>query len=261
MTDYLKPLPANEVAAWYYRLAASIAKNKIQGTEPLASMFLKQWLNNRNKKTIFKFNAPSYLKQSKSIIEVQDYHHDVFLTVKKARVGKLKKWAGVIPRLQGINGYTKWQGAGILSMEYQSLCDIAPTLIEIIRIKNSGNEAERDLLTSLRGFQLKSKITLRGKKLPDNLIQLNFVSWNCKVMDTYDWKYSEHFTVPNPDFGSKKQNAVRPGDRSLKVYHKNAKRLEDAKLAAPYIIESNIWQVVNGKLLAAVNVDPNKALK
>lgn len=28
MTDYLKPLPVADVAAWYYRLADSIAKNK-----------------------------------------------------------------------------------------------------------------------------------------------------------------------------------------------------------------------------------------
>ena len=31
MSDYLKPLPVKEVAAWYYRLAGSISKKNTGG--------------------------------------------------------------------------------------------------------------------------------------------------------------------------------------------------------------------------------------
>ena len=34
--DYLKSLPVADVAAWYYRLADSIAINKVENSEPLA---------------------------------------------------------------------------------------------------------------------------------------------------------------------------------------------------------------------------------
>ena len=37
MTDYLKSLSVADVAAWYYRLADSIANNKVENSEPLAS--------------------------------------------------------------------------------------------------------------------------------------------------------------------------------------------------------------------------------
>ena len=36
--DYLKSLPVADVAAWYYRLADSIAINKVENSEPLASV-------------------------------------------------------------------------------------------------------------------------------------------------------------------------------------------------------------------------------
>ena len=47
--DHLKSLPVADVAAWYYRLADSIAINKVENSEPLASVFLRHWLDNRQK--------------------------------------------------------------------------------------------------------------------------------------------------------------------------------------------------------------------
>lgn len=258
MADYLKPLAIADVAAWYYRLADSIAKNKVENSEPLASVFLRHWLDNRQKDSLYSFNPPAYLQQHPKVKEVLQYHRDVFLTKQKGRTNKTEKWMGILPRLQGDTGYTRWQGNGILTMSYESLCDIAPNVMAIIKIQSSGSAADRDLMTALRGFQLESNVTLTGKPSANNKIQINFTTWKCVVRDTYDWNYNEYFTVPNPDFGSKAENAVRPGDQSLKVFHSNAKRLEDAGLAAPYKIESSAWSVSDAALMAAETIDPNR---
>ncbi|MDH5179041.1 MAG: hypothetical protein OEZ39_16605 [Gammaproteobacteria bacterium] len=255
MADYLKPLPEQAVAAWYYRLAASIASNKVQGSTPLAAVFLKQWLDNRKPNSIFNFTPPAYLQNHTAVMTALQYHRDVFLTLKKARIGKTDKWAGILPRIKGTDGYKKWPG-GSIAMKYESLCDIAPGVFDIISIQNSGTAADRDLLTALRGFQLESSVIVDPLRMPDKTIQVKFTSWKCRVLDTYDWNYNEYFTVPNPDFGSKDKNAVRPQDKSIRVYHSNAKRLEDANLAAPYKIESAPWPVTNAALLNKAVVDP-----
>jgi len=80
MTDHLKTLPVADVAAWYYRLADAIAKNNILGSEPLASVFLRHWLDNRQKYSLFSFTPPAYLQQHHRVMEVLKYHRDVFLT-------------------------------------------------------------------------------------------------------------------------------------------------------------------------------------
>lgn len=261
MADYLSELEPKLVAAWYYRLVNSIATQKIGGETPLAAVFLKHWLDNRVNGSVFHFEAPNYLKNSPRVTEVLMYHRDVFLTKSKARINGREVWAGVVPRLQGSFGQNKWSLANPIQIRYHSLCDIAPNVTDIIRIQNSGSAAERDLMTSLRGFQLHSEVTVSGKELSDKKVEIRFNSWRAKVEDTYDWNYDEYLTVPNPDFGSQDKNAVRPKDGSIRVYHKNAKRLEDAKLAAPYRIESNYWFVSEHSLTKQESVDPNRKLK
>ena len=139
MTDYLKSLSVADVAAWYYRLADHVAKQKVENSVPLASVFLRHWLDNRQRDSLFTFNPPAYLQQYPRVKEVLQYQRDVFLTKQKGRTGKTEQWMGVLPRLQGATGYTRWQGNGILTMQYESLCDIAPSLMAIIKIQTSGS--------------------------------------------------------------------------------------------------------------------------
>jgi hypothetical protein len=80
------------------------------------------------------------------------------------------------------------------------------------------------------------------------------------VVDRYDWDYSEHLTVPNPDYGSKEPNALAPQSQTVVVYHKNAKRIEDAKLAAPYDIESKPWKVTDVNITGPATVNIAKAI-
>lgn len=116
-------------------------------------------------------------------------------------------------------------------------------------------------MTALSGFQLESNVTLIGKPSANNKVQISFTVWNCLVHDTYDWNYNEHFTVPNPDYGSSIEKAVRPNGQSLRVYHSNAKRLEDANLAAPYKIESSAWSVSDATLLSQEAIDPAQKIR
>lgn len=259
MADHLKKLAPKALAAWYYRLAAASAKHKINGTTPLSSVFLKHWLDNRVKDSEFLFDAPGYLSNHKAVRKVQTFHRDVFLTKKQAALDSGDKWAGIIPRLQG-KGYTLWKPTTSLTLDYHSHCDVAPGLSDIIKIQHSGMAAEKDIFASLRGFQVHSKIVVTGKVLKDGLVQITFVSWKSWVTDRYDWDNAKHLTVPNPDFGSKESDAVRPEDKTIEVHHSNARRLEAAGLAAPYLVKSRPWSVTDTSLLKPENVDPKKKI-
>jgi hypothetical protein len=87
-------------------------------------------------------------------------------------------------------------------------------------------------------------------------LKINFQSFQAEIRDRYDWDYSEHLTVPNPDYGSKAAGAIAPTSKTIVVYHRNAKRLEDAGLAAPYDLRSRAWQVMDAKLRAPAEVEP-----
>ncbi|WP_133512758.1 hypothetical protein [Candidatus Thiosymbion oneisti] len=256
MTDILAKYSVTEVAAWYGRLAAKIEKQKINGNVPLASRFLRAYLDNRNPKALLQFSAPVYLINHTKIKAAQVYHRRVFLTEEKARIGKTRKWAGIIPRLQD----GRWNGTGKLSMTYQSLVEIGGTIAEITRIQLRGSEQERDLFTSLRGFQLHSNVTVTGTREGDS-VAVKFGLWRCKALDRYDWNYNEHLTVPNPDYKSTAKGAIRPDLQKIRVYHKNAKRLEDAKLAAPYNLEVGLWCVNDTSVTGPATVDAGKKLR
>jgi len=67
-------------------------------------------------------------------------------------------------------------------------------------------------------------------------------------------------TVPNPDYNSKSPDAIAPNSKKLVVYHSNAKRLEDARLAAPYDLQSKWWKITNLSVCGPADIDPNKTL-
>jgi hypothetical protein len=79
--------------------------------------------------------------------------------------------------------------------------------------------------------------------LPNGNLKILFQTYTAQASDRYDWDYSEHITVPNPDFRSKAAGAVAPDQNKIVVFHKHAKRLEDAQLVAPYDLRTRPWQV------------------
>ena len=256
MSDVLAPLSEQQVAAFYRRLASFIDKNKGQLKTSLAARLLNHWLDNRDPNATYEFDAPDHLKTHPKVIAAFHYHRAVYLTEKKARLGGgVTKWAGAIPRLQGQKPFTPWNGSTPLTMDYQSLVEMPLTY------QLHGSDADRDLLYSLRGFQLKTFVTLSPAKVAKSkLIKVEFTRFDAQVLDRYDWDYTEYMTVPNPDFGSQSQDAVSPESQKVRVYHRNAKRLEDAKLAAPYNIATRLWRVTVAGLRKTATLDPNKHL-
>ena len=102
---------------------------------------------------------------------------EVFLTNEKARFsGGSEKWAGILPRIQGVLGFRKWDMRGILPLEYESLCDVAPNLLAIGKIQRLGDSADRDIFGSLRGFQLKSTVTVSVDSPPGTPVTIMFKS-------------------------------------------------------------------------------------
>ena len=254
--DILAQYNVNDVAAWYRRLAKKvITHNERSGSMPLSSQFLLAYLNNRNPRALLKFPAPSYLKSYKKVVEAQAYHRRVFLTKEKARIGRGKQWVGVVPRLKD----GRWDGIQRLSMTYESLVEVGGPIAEIARIQYSGNREEQDLFNSLRGFQLRSSVVVSGTG-NNKTVTVTFENWSATALDRYDWNYDEFLTVPNPDYGRATANAIRPDLRRITVYHKNAKRLEDAKLAAPFNLEVGPWVVSKIALTTQATVDTTLAL-
>lgn len=243
--DVLANFSVKEVHAWYLRLAATIAKKTIKGKTPLSAQLLHTYLTNKKNGAEITFTAPDYLQNYFKVKDVLNFHRAVFLSDQKARTGSGEKWAGLVPRLHD----NRWDGTSKIAMNYESLCEIGSTM-EIVRIQISGTEEERDLFTSLRGFQLRSDVEMTGQKLAFS-VTAAFKSWNAVGLDLYDFNYNEHLTMPNPDFGSKSAGAIEPGSRTIRVYHKNAKRMENAGLAAPFKVKVGPWKVADTALLAS----------
>lgn len=125
MTDYLRNLPVQQVAGWYRRLADRIALESFDGNEPLASRFLRHWLDNRDPSSVHHFTAPAQLRSNSYVDATLRYHRAVFLSERQARfTGGRHAWAGVVPRLQGVAGFTRWNMTQPLEMQYESLVEV-----------------------------------------------------------------------------------------------------------------------------------------
>lgn len=249
MADYLTPLPEKRVAAWYRRLAQRWAKETIDGEPALAPLLLNHWLDNRDAKSVFEFEAPTHLRESHYVKDVLARHRAIFLSRMPAHTGRT---VGVLPRLRSGTAFQHWDLKGPLEMHYHSLVEVGSGLADIVAIKYSGSKADRDLLTALRGFQLHSRIRMTGERNEARrCYSVRTVSWWAHIEDRYDFDYSEYFTVPNPDYRSTARDAIRPGDEKIRVHHSNARRLERAGLAAPYDVKSKPWQVTGNTLLDA----------
>ena len=245
MPDYLKNLPVDQVAAWYRRLADRIGQERVQGRVPYASLMLRTYLDNRAPNETYRFYARPYLRDFSEVVDALTYHRRVFLSQEEARVGfrttlgirrPITRLAGIVPRLRGTEP-SKLSVPGQVKIDYESLVQVGDNDADMIRIQFAGTAIERDLFTSLRGFQLHSQVVLRVRQQGDK-VRVDFVSWNAWVRDRYDFDTGEGIRMPNPDYGSRRPGAVQPKLREFRVYHANAKRMEDAGLAMPYPVVS-----------------------
>jgi hypothetical protein len=259
--DVLAALSPQAVAAFYGRLADGVDARRGKLDVSLAATLMRMWLKNHSKGAELTLEAPSHLRNHEQTKATLQFHRRVFLTEERARVGGREVWAGILPRIQGRAPYQKWDISRPLSMEYESLTEFP------LRYQLTGNDADRDLLYSLHGFQLHSNVTTVGTLLPRPVagklpqkVRVTFQSFTTYARDVYDWDYSEHLTVPNPDFGSQSPSAVSPKSKTVVVYHKNAKRIEDAGLAAPFAFKTKPWQITEASLVSPSDVDPGRSL-
>lgn len=257
--DVLGEYSVQRVAAWYRRLGQAYSRGNPDLEISLAGAFLLKWLDNRSAKSVVHFDAPRHLRSSTAVFEVLRYHRNVFMTYDRARIGSSEKYVGILPRLLGLPGFTKWDMHSELALSYESLCDIAPDPLAIWKIQRYGSSAERDLLGSLRGFQLRSEASFTGSMQGTRAI-IRCRSWRCSATDRYDWNYSERLTVPNPDYKSKAEGAIAPDAQTLTVYHRNAKRLEDAGLAAPYDVYVRPWTVTDPRIVGDSGIETTRKL-
>jgi hypothetical protein len=239
-------MPVRQVWEWYGRLAQAVSTRPVAGGgEPLASRFLRRYLSPRSgpgsgstAQPIFVFDAPDYLKTDSRLLDELLYHRKVYLTQEQARLGGGSRWAGIRPRWEN-PGSHNWNRSDPLSMHYEALVE-QPLTLQVF-----GSQEEKDLFNALGlGYQLRTEVVVSvSQARGGNELDVTFQRFQAKVVDRYDWEYTEHLTVPNPDHGSTSPGAVCPGRDRITVYHSNARRMEDAHLAAPYALESVAWDV------------------
>jgi hypothetical protein len=256
MPDVLARLPVEQVAGFYSRLADYTDRHKGSLPTSLAATLMRQWLANRDPAAILALEMPNHLKTHSLVSEAQSYHRRVFLTEERTRgvawhgIPRDGPWGGIIPRWQA----DRWRGIGPLAMQYESLVEF-PLYYQV-----SGTDAEKDLLYALHGFQLRSNVSVALVSSAGSLKTVNFSQFDARVVDRYDWDYSEHLTVPNPDYRSVAANAVTPSENTVVVYHRNAQRLEVAGLAAPYNIVSQPWTITAVSITGLGRVDISRSL-
>jgi hypothetical protein len=234
-TDILAGLNTSDLQAWYSRLAQAIGGRPVNGHPPMSSTFLNRYIAPRNPNATLSFTPPPHLKSQSIVRNALAYHRQVYLTRKKARIGQGTPWAGILPPID---------------IYYESLVEVP------LRWQMTGGDVERDILYGLgMGFQLRTDVTLTVTPSGSDLT-VEFQSFTARIKDRYDFNPSEHITVPNPDLGSTAAHAVCPQRDRITVYHKNAIRLEKAKLAQPYDIESSAWTITDRSLTGPATVTP-----
>jgi hypothetical protein len=253
--DELANLSPQEAAGWYHRLAEFIRKDY---PKSLAAVMMLHWLDGKGKE--FTFDA-NYIKD---VDFVNDYLENevrpVFLTEKKAKLKGGEKWGGILPRIKGIPPFPAWDGSSNFKIFYEGPPVKMPLSLIAKASAGFADNKEMDLFASLHKFGIQTEVIMSAIRVPNSTnYNVRFDSWESWVVDKYDWDPKKHLTVPNPDYAN--PNGVAPKKDRIRVYHSNAKRVEQAKLAAPYNVESTRWRVTNEKIVGPSVVDSSRSLK
>jgi hypothetical protein len=255
--DVLAPLPTRAVAAWYARLAEAIENAGLK----MSALLLRRWLSNRKPGVKLTMRAHPHLVRSRAVADALLYHRRVYLTEEKARLtGQSPRWAGVLPRLEGLHDYAHWDGSGVLYMDYESLAgDENPIISSGERVADMAVE-DRDVFTALHGFQLHSDVAVTAARLGRGMMRIHFDSFTASVSDTYHWDPDKRLTVANPDHGSGAAEAVRPDLAEITIYHGNARRLESEGFASWFSYVTDEWKVTDPALVGDAELDLDKRL-
>jgi hypothetical protein len=256
--DVLAGLDPAELASFYRRLALSIQKRR---SDSLAAAMLLHWLD--GKRGSFRFDA-RYVKNLTHVNEhLRDEVRPVLLTEKKARLGGRVRWAGVLPRIKGIPPHPIWDGRSAFTIHYEGQSVSIPLAVQAKAAAGLADPQELDLFMSLHTFGLRTQVLMTAARVPSSTrYDVTFAVWETRAFDHYNWDPQKHLTVPNPDHGNPfhVNSPVAPTRATVRVYHSNARRVEDGGLAAPYDAESYAWTVTDPKIVGPAVVDAARSL-
>jgi hypothetical protein len=252
MDDVLAPLSLPDVAAFYRRLANSI--NSKFNNDSLSALLLLHWLDGKGKLKNYKAD---YVK---GLAEVKDFLKNtarpIFLSLKTPPGGHR---GGIVPRIKKAPGFEKAPGTdtnGPYPMHYEGNVEVGLGVQVKAALGLQVDPRELDILYALHGFTVLCDVVVSVQPVPNSTrCNVTFDKWTNKTHDDYHWDPSKHITVPNPDYNSKDPKAVTPGEKEVVVFHKNAKRLEDAGMAAPFIDESDAWDEADQTIVGPGHVD------
>jgi hypothetical protein len=114
-----------------------------------------------------------------------------------------------------------------------------------------------DLALSLHRFGIHSEARVRAtRRGTTNTWDVVFARWEAEAFDRYDFNRKLAFPAPNPDFQNPHglQSPVASSKEWIRVYHRNALRMETAGLAAPFAVRSDPWQVTDPEITRPATV-------
>lgn len=246
--DHLQSRSPKEVAEWYGRLADLVSGSI---TNSLASRMLKHWLGATGTK--FTFDASEVSNEAFVIEHLRDEVRRVFLSEKKTSKGAV---AGIVPRIQGKPGFPKWDGSSTVPMHYEGDSVSLPMTVHAMALIGKAKPHDIDLFMSLHSFGIRTNVVASLSPKGGAKFKVNFDSWESQAFDRYDWDTKKSLTVPNPDFNNPKglPNPIAPGEEKLVVFHTNARRVEQAGLAAPYDVASTLWKPTDVAIVGPATV-------
>jgi hypothetical protein len=256
--DELSAFTPPEVAGWYRRLALMIQAGQ---ADSLAALMLLHWLDGKGAKLTFP--SARVEKLSFVVTYLKDKTRTVLLTEKKAQLKDNDKWAGVLPRIKKMPGFPAWDGSSPIPMSYTGPSVSVPLTVHAKAAFGLADPDELDILMSLHTFGLETNVVVTATPVTSTpRFTVAFTSWQTRAFDTYDWDPAKHLTTPNPDFGNpaKLPAPIAPADKTITVYHSNAKRVEKEGLAAPYSAVSLWWTPADPETTKSAIVDSARTL-
>jgi hypothetical protein len=281
--DVLAAYPPDVVAGWYKRLALAtqgwFAKSRPGGGQSLSSAFLLYWQDSsrasqqggvvvwdRTTPKVFDVSAVDHNEtlRERLVKEVRP----VLLTERQLGHDANKGYGGAVRKLQ-----QGWDGTALElkykagSIEGATNADKAKFVWGMERevAPETLDWGSMDVYASLHTFAIESTVVIRATPVPgdEKRFTIRFDSWTWKAVDYYDWddpnpnKWND---MPNPDFEKVPgPSVVAPDEKYFTVWHRNARRVEAAGLAAPFPVESTVHTETAPELLksAVVRIDKN----
>jgi len=248
--DYLGDVKdVRKVAAFYKRLADYI--NSLRGGKSLAANMLLHWLDASG--SLYTFPG-SYLC---GVSFVEDYLLDsvrsVFLSEKpRFSDGKI---GGIVPRIRRDPGFRDDPIGGPYKLFYEGESCCSPLSVQDALFNSGLEEAlkspaarEADIFCSLHDFTIQTNVVMEAKPWRGKMYEVLFTDWRSHANDSYQFDEVKHLTVPNPDYQSTAPDAVASFSKMITIYHTNAKRLTDPKLAANFKDKSTDWKPMNSRI-------------